>query len=238
MLAPAIWMPTSKTGTPVKYWVYPTAACSTIRTSSASARRTTAAGAPFRTSDTAVTTVITRNSMTAMPCSWATRCSENGSRSTTWSPLLPGWGPVAVTTVPRKMTTAAVTTSRVDIVRTSVGTTGSSWPGPSGSPARWNSTVASASSSIDTMKWPITSGGYRSNRTTSPPSTIWPMTPATSPIESQTRSRRRGRRISEPSTAAMTAIETIPVMVRFTDSMVLCQSDGPTRTRSLSHVGQ
>ena len=35
-----------------------------------------------------------------------------------------------------------------------------------------------------------------------PPSTICPMTPATSPSDSHVRSRRRGRRHSEPSTAS------------------------------------
>ena len=51
-------------------------------------------------------------------------------------------------------------------------------------------------------KWPMTSGGSRSNSTTMPPSTIWATTPATRPDESQVRSRRRGTRTSDPSTAS------------------------------------
>ncbi len=70
-----------------------------------------------------------------------------------------------------------------------------------------------------------------------PPSTIWPMTPATSPSDSHVRSRRRGCRTSEPSTARMTATETSPVIDRFTNSTMAWYSQGAT-TRSRAHVGQ
>ena len=72
---------------------------------------------------------------------------------------------------------------------------------------------------IDSSMWPCTASGWRSTSTVIPPSTIWPSTPATSPSESHVRSRRRGVRHSEPSTAAITATATRPVNSRLTCSM-------------------
>ena len=90
--------------------------------------------------------------------------------------------------------------------------------------ARRHSTRAFASSTIDTRKWLITNGGESSLSTTSLPSTICTITPATRPSESSTRSVRRGARTSDPSTATITASETSPVTVRFTNSTMAWKS--------------
>ena len=115
------------------------------------------------------------------------------------------------------------------------GTSGSpfepSWP------ARSWSTTAFQTSTIDSRKWPITKAGLSSNSTVSPPSTIWAMTPATSPSDHHVRSRRFGTRTSEPSTANMTASDTRPVIVRFTNSTMAWYSSGATSWFS-SQVGQ
>ena len=84
---------------------------------------------------------------------------------------------------------------------------------------------------------PSRSRGFSSNSTVSPPRTIWPITPATSPSDSQVRSRRRGWRRSDPSTARITATDTSPVTVRFTNSTMAWYSNGAT-TRSSAQVGQ
>ena len=70
-----------------------------------------------------------------------------------------------------------------------------------------------------------------------PPSTIWPSTPATSPSESSVRSRRRGVRHSEPSTAAITATATTPVNSRLTCSMAAWFDDTSMSCSSLQ-LGQ
>ena len=90
---------------------------------------------------------------------------------------------------------------------------------------------------MDSRKWPITNGGASLNSTVSPPRTIWAMTPATRPHDSTTRSRRRGRRTSEPRTAAITRTETAPVTARFPNSTRAWYSHGAT-TRLRAHVGQ
>ena len=88
-----------------------------------------------------------------------------------------------------------------------------------GSPARWCRTTASATSTIDTRKWAITQRRRQIRRcTVSPPRTIWATTPTTRPTESHVRSRRRGARTSDPSTARITSTDTSPVNSRFTNS--------------------
>ena len=74
------------------------------------------------------------------------------------------------------------------------GTTDATRRPPSGWPARDSRTTALATSTIDSRKWPCTASGCRSTSTVIPPSTIWPITPATSPSDSHVRSRRRGLR--------------------------------------------
>jgi hypothetical protein len=61
----------------------------------------------------------------------------------------------------------------------------------------------------------------------------WPTTPATRPSDSHVRSRRRGTRTSEPSTAAITATATTPVNSRFTCSIAAWLLDTSMRRSSL-----
>ena len=79
--------------------------------------------------------------------------------------------------------------------------------------------------------------GSSSVLTSSAPSTTWASTPATSPSDSTVRSRRLGRRIQEPSTAAITARATTPVNSRFRNSISAWYSRSATK-RSSEQVGQ
>ncbi len=147
----------------------------------------------------------------------------------------PAWGPDPVTMGPVTMSRHAAATANRDSVR-------STGPmrarrGPGSWPARHSRTTASATRTMDSTKWPATAAGWRSTSTVMPPRTIWPTTPATSPRDSHTRSRRYGRRRSEPSTAAMTDSETSPVKRRLTCSMAWLTSPAAMNF-SLEQLGQ
>ena len=169
-----------------------------------------------------------------MPWTRATSSTWNGRRAT-GSSRLPACGPVPVTSVPVAMTTMARPPSRavsLGIGPDTVPVATRAW-----SPARWWSTTALNTSTIDSAKWPSTSHGFRWLSTTMPPRTTWPTTPATSPHDHRTRSARRGLRASEPSTAAITATDTSPVMSRLPNSIQPWNSASGTN-RSCSQVGQ
>ena len=83
----------------------------------------------------------------------------------------------------------------------------------------------------------MTESGSSSTFTTMAPRMIWAITPKTSPTDNHVRSRRRGTRTSEPSTARMTATDTSPVISRFTNSTIGWNCSGATK-RSCSHDGQ
>ena len=84
---------------------------------------------------------------------------------------------------------------------------------------------------------PIVKRGSSSVLTSRPPSTTWASTPATRPSDSRVRSDRRGRRLAEPSTAAITASATTPVNSRFPNSIRAWYSRSATN-RSSEQVGQ
>ncbi len=165
---------------------------------------------------------MSSTAVSTVPWMRATVVIANGSRFTRSLPLDPECGPVPVTTVPVTIASAVSATSSRPRARTGGATTLTSRL-PSGSRARWTSSTASATSAWDRIMCPITNGGHRCDRTTMPPSTIWPTTPATNPNESHVRSRRRGRRTSAPSTASTTASDTRPVTSRFPNSTQACQ---------------
>ena len=87
------------------------------------------------------------------------------------------------------------------------------WPGDGGRPrptaAPWK--AGSGPSRTAGASWCLTA---------SPPSTIWPTTPATRPQEARVRSRRRGTRIREPRTARATPTHTMPVTIRLPNSTI------------------
>ena len=74
----------------------------------------------------------------------------------------------------------------------------------------------------------MTDNGSSSTLTTIAPRMICATTPPTRPTDSHVRSRRRGTRTSEPSTARITAIDTMPVINRFMNSTCLWNSSGAT----------
>ena len=134
-------------------------------------------------------------------------------------PASPEWGPAPVTTVPVTSTALARTTIAIAIRCTTRGTTTGA-VAASGTPARHTSTNAFASRTAERRKWPITNGGSSSFFTTSAPSSACAITPSTRPSDSHTRSRRRGVRTSDPNTAMITAIDTIPVTMRLMNSIL------------------
>ena len=160
--------------------------------------------------------------MALVPWTRATSGMYRSRRVARWAVpgTSPECGPEPVTTVPVTTTTEAATTS-TRLIQTTDGATigtGRRANPVSGCAARRHSTSALASSSIDTRKWLITHGGESSFSTTNAPSAICTTTPMTRPSDRTTRSSRRGRRTSEPSTATTTAIDTSPVTRRFTNS--------------------
>ncbi len=170
--------------------------------------------------------------MTEPPWKRTTSPTTRSRRSTSASPP---WGPAPVTMVPRKMASEADATMRRPIQRTSGETEDRA--GVWGWPARWCSTTAFQMMAMDSRKWAITNGGDSSTSTVMPPRTIWPIIPATRPSDHQVRSRRRGVRTSDPRTASITATESRPVNVRFTNSTMAWYSTGAT-IRLFSQVGQ
>ncbi len=82
---------------------------------------------------------------------------------------------------------------------------------------------------IERRKCCCTATGLRSVLTTTPPTTACPKTPITSETDNHVRSRRRGTRTSEPSTANATAITTMPVNRRLTCSIAPCPVDTSTK---------
>src|SRR5687767_13386024 len=106
--APAMWMPTSTAGTPVKYCTYPTTACATSTARRTSTRRRSTGEAPDRTSPATVYSTSPRNRATAMPWRRATSPTSKANRRAVSSPP---WGPEPVTTVPSRTTSAAAATS-------------------------------------------------------------------------------------------------------------------------------
>ena len=79
--------------------------------------------------------------------------------------------------------------------------------------------------------------GSSSVATSRAPSPTWAATPATSPHDHQARSRRRGMRRIDPSTAPTTATATTPVKSRFTNSTRAWYSRSGTN-RSSVQAGQ
>ncbi len=80
-LAPATWTATRATGSPLKYWVYPTAAWAARATSTTWARRITDRGGPAPPQAPQGQDGDRRGSTSAeVPCSWATRCNERWKR--------------------------------------------------------------------------------------------------------------------------------------------------------------
>src|SRR3954454_8659468 len=111
------------------------------------------------------------------------------------------------------------------------GTTALTRRASSGSRERTTNTTAVATSAMERMKWSWTANGLRLVQTTIAPTTPWAGIPATSAIDSHTRSRRRGRRTQAPSAARTTASPTTNVNNRLICSIAECCDE--TSTSSL-----
>ena len=70
------------------------------------------------------------------------------------------------------------------------------------------------------------------------PHTIWASTPATSPSDNHSRSRRRGTRMMLPATASITATDTTPVNNRFKNSIMPWTLSSSGENWPCSHWGQ
>ena len=189
------------------------------------------------------TTIPSRASATMLWTRTTSRTSS-GSRS---ARLSPAWGPAPVTSVPVTSSAPPTTSTAhcISRVMPSGGRSGGVRPldrpaAPAASAslrALMSSTAAFQSSTIDSRKCPMVKRGSSSLNTSSAPSPTWASTPATRPRDNTMRSVRRGRRLQEPSTAAITAMATTPVKSRFTNSTRAWYSRSATK-RSSEQVGQ